>query len=73
VPAGEDLIAYIRKAEDRRILVLLNLGAKPRDFDIAELKCSSQLLLSTHLDKSPEALLNSITLRADEGMVIELS
>ncbi|HEX2225647.1 MAG TPA: alpha-amylase family glycosyl hydrolase [Candidatus Binatia bacterium] len=72
LPAGEDLMAYVRRAEDRRMLVLLNLGGKPRSFDLSDLACSSRLLLSTYLDRSPKLLRGEISLRPDEGMLIEL-
>jgi alpha-glucosidase len=72
LPAGEDLMAYVRKAKDCRILVLLNLGGKPRSFDLSDLACSSRLLLSTYLDRSPILLGSDVVLRPDEGMLIEL-
>jgi alpha-glucosidase len=72
LPAAEDLIAYVRKAGERRLLVILNLGNKTRAFDVGELACSARLLISTHLDRGPEPLANSVALRPDEGLVAEL-
>jgi alpha-glucosidase len=72
LPAGEDLIAYVRKLEDRRLAVVLNLGSKPREFNLGELKWSGRLLLSTHLDRAEEKLIGHITLRGDEGLICEL-
>jgi alpha-glucosidase len=70
--AGEDLIAYVRKTAERRILVVLNLGNEARNFDLAALECFPRLLLSTHLDEHPEALANNLALGPDEGVIIEL-
>jgi alpha-glucosidase len=72
LPADEDLIAYVRKAGDRRILVVLNLGSNERSFDLGELACSCRLLLSSYLDQNPKSLANKIALRPDEGLIIEL-
>jgi alpha-glucosidase len=47
LPAGEDLIAYVRKAGGRRLVVVLNLGAKSRSFNLADLESDAILLLST--------------------------
>jgi alpha-glucosidase len=72
MPSGEDLMAYVRKAENHRILVLLNLGSKVRSFDLGELASSSRLLLSTYLDQTPTLLRSHVALRAGEGVLIEL-
>ena len=73
LPAPQDLIAYVRKAGDRRLLVILNLGNKTRAFDLGELACSARLLISTYLDRGREPLANSVALRPDEGLIAELS
>jgi alpha-glucosidase len=72
LPAGEDLIAYVRKSGERRILIVLNLGSHTRHFDLAQLKCSGRLLLSTYLNCDPGNVHNDIILRPDEGTIIEL-
>jgi alpha-glucosidase len=72
LPAEEDLIAYVRKSGERRILTVLNLGSDMRNFDLAQLKRSGRLLLSTYLDGEPGPLLGRISLRPDEGAIIEL-
>jgi alpha-glucosidase len=72
LPAGDDLIAYVRKADDRRLLVVLNLGVERRNFELSELQCSSRLLLSTHLDMPATDLVNVVALRPEEGIIIEL-
>ncbi|MGH7826279.1 MAG: alpha-amylase family glycosyl hydrolase [Candidatus Binatia bacterium] len=72
LPAGDDLIAYVRKAKSRRLLVVLNLGAKLRTFDLADLKCSASLLLSTYVEPGQVEFNETIELRADEGTILEL-
>ncbi|MET0503504.1 MAG: alpha-amylase family glycosyl hydrolase [Candidatus Binatia bacterium] len=71
LPAGNDLIAYVRKTGDQRFLIVLNLAAEPKSFNISDLQSHATLLLSTHLDRSGE-LLDKLDLRADEGAIIKL-
>jgi alpha-glucosidase len=73
LPAGDDLVAYMRKAGRRRLLIMLNFGARPRKFDLNELEAQAVLLLSTHLDREQEKLGAELRLRPDEGVIVELS
>ena len=73
LPADEDLIAYVRKAGERRLVIVLNLGAKPRSFNLADLESDATVLLSTHLDRARERVGDALELRGDEGVIIELS
>jgi alpha-glucosidase len=72
LPGDEDLMAYIRKTAERRLLVVLNLSAKPKSFSLSELQSRGALLLSSYLDRNREILLDKLALRADEGAIIEL-
>jgi alpha-glucosidase len=72
LPAGDDLIAYLRKTGGRRLLIVLNLGAQERRFNIAELEAQASLLLSTCLDRNREKLGDELHLRGDEGVIVEL-
>jgi alpha-glucosidase len=72
LPAGGDLMAYVRKANERRLLIVLNLSAGAQSFSIADLQCRGSVLLTTHLDRHREKLLDKLDLRADEGAIIEL-
>jgi alpha-glucosidase len=72
LPRDDHLVAYIRKSDTRRLLVVLNLGAQPQCFSLSDLQCRGSLLLSTYLDREGEALQGSVALRADEGAIIEL-
>ena len=72
LPGDDDLMAYIRKTDERRLLVVLNLSPKTKSFSISNLQCRGFLLLSTYLDRGREGLQDEIALRADEGAIIEL-
>ncbi|HEX5021489.1 MAG TPA: alpha-amylase family glycosyl hydrolase [Candidatus Binatia bacterium] len=73
LPAGEDLVAYMRKAGGRRLLIVLNFGARPRRFNLNELEAQAVLLLSTYLDRERKKLAAELQLRPDEGVIVELS
>ncbi len=69
VPAEDSVLAYRRTLGDRSLLVALNLAGTP-----AELRLASKpvrVLLSTGLDRDGESVTGSLTLRADEGLVLE--
>jgi alpha-glucosidase len=72
VPADGDLIAYVRKADRRRLLIVLNLGTQPQTFATSDLEARAALLLSSHLDRAPREIGDSLELRPDEGIILEL-
>jgi len=72
LPADDDLIAYVRKAGERRLLIVLNLGSEARSFNLSDLEARASLLLSTHLDRNQEYSRDQLQLRADEGVIVEL-
>ena len=72
LPAGEDLVAYMRKSGERRLLIVLNLGAQERRFNISELEVQASLIFSTHHDRGQERLGAGLKLRPDEGVIVEL-
>ena len=72
LPSGEDLMAYMRKAGERRLLIVLNFGATGRRFNLSELQAGASLLLSTYLDRAQEKLDEEFRLRGDEGVITEL-
>ncbi len=71
VPAEGDIIAYRREDEQRRFLIVLNLGHEPQTFDVGNSK--GRIVLSTHGDRDGEAVSGSLALRPDEGVVVELA
>jgi alpha-glucosidase len=72
LPSGEHLMAYMRKANGRRLLILLNFSAQPQSFNAGELEARAAVLLSTNLDRKQEELGDELVLRAHEGVIIEL-
>jgi alpha-glucosidase len=73
LPADGDLMAYVRKTAEQRLLVVLNFGAISQRFDLSSLECRACLLFSTRLDRTREKLADTVELRADEGVIIELA
>jgi alpha-glucosidase len=72
LPVNDDVMAYVRKAGDRRLLIVLNFVPQLRSFDLSGLEAQAVLLLSTHLDRNREQLDDEIQLRSDEGVIVEL-
>jgi alpha-glucosidase len=71
VPAGGDLLAYIRAAGAQRFLIALNLGSQEQTLDLNALR--GRVVLSTHLDRDAESAEGALALRADEGLIVELA
>ena len=63
------MIAYERVEGAERLLVALNLGHDAREITLA----AGTLLLSTHLDREREQVAARLTLRGDEGVIVDLS
>ncbi len=72
MPAEGDLLAYLRAGNNRRFLVVLNLGDAPRVFTPAGTAIRGRVALTTHLDREGEAVAGAIDLRPDEGLIVEL-
>jgi alpha-glucosidase len=70
--AGNDILAYVREHEGRRIMVALNLGPEPGAFVPAKTDFAGTILLSTHLDRDDEVVRDTIVLRGDEGILVRL-
>jgi alpha-glucosidase len=73
VATGEDeVLAYERRHEatGRRLSIALNLGNRARE--LAGFTPRGQILLSTHLNRSGEAIGGTVRLGPDEGVVVEL-
>ncbi|HEY3057751.1 MAG TPA: alpha-amylase family glycosyl hydrolase [Chloroflexota bacterium] len=62
----DDVLGYVRERGAQRIMVVLNFAHEPRHVEIPQ----GSVLLSTYLDRSGQP---PSELRADEGLVIELS
>ncbi|CAN5544583.1 MAG: alpha-amylase family glycosyl hydrolase [Rubrobacteraceae bacterium] len=66
----DDLLSYIRGHDGRRLLVALNFGEKDVDLDVP---FRGRISLSTHLDREGEEVSDSVSLRPNEGVVVEES
>ena len=74
VPASGDLLAYRRQFDDaRRYLIVLNFAGEPAKFHNPVIPQQSTIVLSTHLDREKELVSDTIELRANEGVIIELT
>ena len=72
LPTGDDLVAYMRKAGERRFLIVLNFSNFARSFNLGELEARAALRLSTHLDRAGEKLADELQLRGDEGVIVDV-
>jgi alpha-glucosidase len=73
IAATGDLLLFIRSHDEERILVALNLGSEPALVSSAAERWRGRLLVSSFLDRAGESVDREIALRADEGVVVELS
>ncbi|HEY0602851.1 MAG TPA: alpha-amylase family glycosyl hydrolase, partial [Herpetosiphonaceae bacterium] len=72
VPAEGELLAYVRSYGERRLLIVLNLGSQPQTFDLSSLS-AGRVRLSTHLDRDDETAVDRLSVRPDEGLIVELA
>ena len=68
---GDAVFAYIRESGDRRTVVALNLTHEAATVDLSDVAPTGQVLLSTALDRTGPEPLDSLALRADEGVLVE--
>ena len=68
----EGCFAYLRQEDSQRMAVLLNLTPSPLRVNLPGIGIGA-VTVSTHLDRSGPVSLTDLELRADEGVVIELS
>jgi alpha-glucosidase len=71
--ASGDLLLYVRELDESRLFVALNLGAEPAAVSFPPGAVSGLLLLSTYCDREKEHVSGDLALRADEGIIVELS
>jgi alpha-glucosidase len=70
--APEGCFAYLRQEDSQRMAVLLNMTSSPLRVNLPGIGIGA-VAVSTHLDRSGPLSLADLELRADEGVVIELS
>ncbi len=66
-----DTLAYVREADGRRVLVVLNFGATPYTLDLGHVAASGTVLVATGLDRAGAVDLARLSLEANEGLVIQ--
>jgi alpha-glucosidase len=70
---GHDVLAYVRTGAGQRFLMVLNLGPHPQQFAARQAAIQGRVVLSTHLDRTNEAVQGTLALRGDEGVILELA
>jgi alpha-glucosidase len=70
--APDGCFAYLRQEDTQRMAVLLNMTSYPLRVNLPGIGIGA-VAVSTHLDRSGPVSLTDLELRADEGVVIELS
>ncbi len=72
IAARGAVLAYVRHRDGERLLVVANLGTEPAEFGLQSMGTRHDVLLSTHWEDAPEIMDTVLTLRPDEGVIIEL-
>jgi alpha-glucosidase len=70
IVAPAPVIGYVRRWEGRAFAVALNLSAAPVVVALPGVR--GRIAISTALDREGEAVAESVALRADEGVVIDV-
>ena len=70
IAAQGDLLLYRRRAEGEALVIALNLGAEPASVTSSAIGFGNEILLSTFLDRSGEAIEGGLDLRGNEGVII---
>jgi len=73
VPAPHELLAYRRQHGNRQLMIVLNFGHNPHGFEYSSSLGRGTIVLSTHLDRQGEAVHGRLSLRGDEGVVIQIN
>lgn len=73
IVASGDLLLFVRRHGDERMLVALNLGSEPTVVEFPAGGPVGTVVVSCFGDRDGETMEGSIALRGDDGLVIELS
>ena len=71
VPAEGDVFAYVREHEQRRLLVVLNLGPRPAHVPLTGLG-AGEVVVATEYRRHGQRVDGRVVLRGDDGVVIRL-
>jgi alpha-glucosidase len=72
VPAEGDILAYIREAEGRQLLIVLNMGGKAAQFTTDKLNMKGRIILGTNSGREEKSAGEKLTLKGGEGVIIRL-
>ena len=72
IVARGDLLAYERSTAGRRLVVVLNFGPAGASFQSPTIG-RGKILVSTRMDRAGEAVLGTLRIRGDEGVLIDAS
>jgi alpha-glucosidase len=68
---NDQAFAYLREYEGHQVLVALNFSPACQDVDLTEVGTHGNIVISTFLDREGPVELTRLTLRGNEGVVIE--
>jgi len=72
IPAGDDVLAFVREAGEEKILIALNMECRTAGVDLPAGHGEGRLLLSSFLDRPDEVVTRKVELRGDEGLIVLL-
>jgi alpha-glucosidase len=73
VTMSGDLLAYIRRSPYGSLLIAVNFGSTPFELQLGSLGVQGRVILSTYLDREDYPTTMDVALRADEGVIVELT
>jgi alpha-glucosidase len=68
-----DLLAYVRRSAREAFLIALNLGQDPFALTLSSLRMKGKTVLSTYLDQANDSATDTLSLRANEGIIVMLA
>jgi alpha-glucosidase len=72
LPSHGDVLAYRRSFDDDHKIVVLNFSSAPQLWPVSSMLSGLTIALSTYGDREGEALHAMLSLRADEGVVLDM-
>jgi alpha-glucosidase len=69
--AQGDILAYSRTDAEQTYCIVLNLGRQPQHFDLCQVAGMQRVVVSTYLDRAGEVVQGMLSLRGDEGVILE--
>ncbi len=73
IPAGDDVIAYLRSEGEEKVLVVLNFSSQGKSLDLATAGGKGRIVLSTQMDRDEIVPLETLKIRPHEGIIIRLT